>query len=132
VNGSAAVVDVVGRMSRRLHNGNVQRYIVALVAGVAVIVVWVSWPPDRFDMLPSQKVQVGQSVTFDASKSLAGEQRTLRYRWDFGDGSTPTEWSPTALATHTFAKKGTFKVKLQVEDKRWRTSAAETRKVEVR
>ncbi len=132
VNGSAAIVDVVGRMSRRLHNGNVQRYLVALVCGVALIVVWVSWPPDRFEVLPSTKVQVGQAVSFDASKELAGEQRTLRYRWDFGDGTPPTEWSPTAVASHTFTRKGTYKVKLQVEDKRWRTEAKETRKVEVR
>jgi NADH-quinone oxidoreductase subunit L len=132
VNGTAAIVDVVGRLSRRLHNGNAQRYIVALVTGIAVIFIWVSYPPDHFEVHPSPRVQVGQAVSFDASKNLAGEQRSLRYRWDFGDGTPPTDWSPTAVASHSFSRKGTYKVKLTVEDRRWRTSAAETRKVEVR
>jgi NADH-quinone oxidoreductase subunit L len=131
VNGSAAIVDVVGRISRRLHNGNVQRYVVALVTGVAAVVIWVGWPPDGFEIEPGRTVQLGQPVKFDASKNLAVEQRQLRYRWDFGDGSPPTGWSPTAVASHTYGKTGTFAVRLTVEDKRWRTSAKETHKVHV-
>jgi NADH-quinone oxidoreductase subunit L len=153
VNGSAWVVDAVGRVSRRLHNGNIQRTIVGVVVGVSAIVVLVSCPPHAFQIQVAsappaaerdpkvatfgvlrrgQKIRVGQRLVFDASREFVGDQRQLEYRWDFdGDGAWDTPWSATATATHTFARKETFKVKLLVRDRRWGTTATESRKVEV-
>jgi NADH-quinone oxidoreductase subunit L len=153
VNGSAWVVDAVGRISRRLHNGNLQRTIVGVVVGVSAIVVLVSCPPHAFQiriagapptaerdpsvalsgvLRPGQRVRVGQRLVFDASREFVGDQRQLEYQWDFdGDGVWDTSWSPTATTSYTFARKETFKVRLRVRDRRWGTMATESRKVEV-
>jgi hypothetical protein len=137
VNGSAWVVDAVGRISRRLHNGHIQRYVVGMVLGVATIVVWVSYPPDGFavkagGVRPGQKVAIGQRVIFDASREFSGDQRTLEYQWDFdGDGVWDTTWTPAAVATHAYGRKGSFNAVLKVRDRRWRTIATESKTVEV-
>lgn len=50
----------------------------------------------------------GYAVTFSAVVSDASD-----YTWDFGDGTTSTEVSPT----HTYTASGTYTVKLTVEGK---------------
>ncbi|WP_257996520.1 PKD domain-containing protein [Microbacterium sp. UMB0228] len=55
----------------------------------------------------------GLDVAFDASTSVPPGSTTISdYRWDFGDGSTGTGKTPT----HTYAKPGTYPVKLTVTD----------------
>ncbi|WP_310599471.1 PKD domain-containing protein [Desulfobulbus sp.] len=48
-------------------------------------------------------------VSFDASASTGS---VTRYLWDFGDGSTST----AAIASHTYARAGTYLAKLTVAD----------------
>jgi len=50
-------------------------------------------------------------VTFDASGSLF-ESEIVTYSWDFGDGNSSTEVTPT----HTFANAGSYQVVLTVSD----------------
>jgi NADH-quinone oxidoreductase subunit L len=150
VNGSAWVVDMAGRISRRLHNGNVQRYVAAFVTGLAVIVVSVAWPPDSFvvkmampaerggaatvpgALRPGAAVSLGQRVVFNASRGGEVDRRELEYQWDFeGDGKYST-WSPSAVESYVFVRKGAYTVRLRVKDRRWQTLSTESKKLEVR
>ncbi|WP_312674309.1 PKD domain-containing protein [Microbacterium sp.] len=55
----------------------------------------------------------GVDAAFDASTSVPPGSTTISdYRWDFGDGSTGTGKTPA----HTYAKPGTYAVKLTVTD----------------
>ncbi len=54
------------------------------------------------------KACTGSAVTLDGSASSDG----AAYAWDFGDGSTGTG----KIATHTYAKGGTYKATLTVDD----------------
>ncbi|MCC6746140.1 MAG: NADH-quinone oxidoreductase subunit L [Deltaproteobacteria bacterium] len=132
VNGSAWVVDAVGRVARRAHNGNLQHYVAMLLVGTGLVVYWVSSPPDRFEVRPPSPVVVGQSVTFDATQGVIPDQRKLEYRWDFdGDGTWDTSFSAAATTSHAFPKAGKYKVKLEVRDLRFGTQAKETRTLRV-
>jgi len=61
--------------------------------------------------------------SFDGSGSRGAG--TLRYLWDFGDGTTSTEESPS----HTYARRGTYDVTLKVTDGQGRESATYTVRV---
>ena len=54
----------------------------------------------------------GLSVSTDASASAASDGATLSYRWEWGDGTTGTG----VRATHTYATKGSYTVKLTATD----------------
>ena len=62
---------------------------------------------------PVTAVQAGNSTTFTAS-SHGGVNVT--YRWNFGDGTGDTAWSPSATVSHSFAGAGTYSVTLSVTD----------------
>lgn len=54
----------------------------------------------------------GEPVRFDGSGSTDGDGRIVSFAWDFGDGTSSTERSPS----HTFADNGTHAVTLTVTD----------------
>ena len=54
-------------------------------------------------------VDVGQNVTFDASKSV-DVGRIVSYEWSFGDGANGTG----QVVSHSYDKGGTYQVKLNV------------------
>lgn len=56
-------------------------------------------------------VCVGESVSFDGS-GISGSGSDLKYHWDFGDGATAEE----AKTTHSYAKGGTYRAVLSVND----------------
>ncbi|WP_254525231.1 PKD domain-containing protein [Natrinema caseinilyticum] len=55
---------------------------------------------------------VGESVTFDASDSSAGDGTIERYEWAFGDGTTATG----ERVEHAFDDAGEYEVRLTVTD----------------
>src|SRR5690606_25113051 len=59
------------------------------------------------DPLSYDSVCVPGSITFD-NNSING----LTYLWDFGDGTTSTEFEPT----HTYLTAGTYQVMLAIQN----------------
>jgi PKD repeat protein len=62
-----------------------------------------AWPKDPF---------TDESVTFDASASSDPDGDPLRFRWDFGDGSS----AEGKIVQHTYKKAGEYVVILTVSD----------------
>lgn len=61
-------------------------------------------------------------LTFDASASSDPDGDPLKYRWDFGDGTTSDFTFP--IATHRYTDRGLYTVQLMVEDDKGATAAA--------
>jgi len=57
--------------------------------------------------------QTGSAATFTASTQGG---TNVVYKWNFGDGSAETAWSPTPTVAYTFANPGTYNVTLSVSD----------------
>jgi NADH-quinone oxidoreductase subunit L len=108
VNGSAFVFGVASRISAWVQNGQVQRYLVALLIGGAVI-FWVAGDSDvDFDHAegPGNRVRFQADVGDGPAAEIAG------YAWDFdGDGQPDaTEANPV----YTFPRPGTYRVRLEI------------------
>ena len=74
-------------------------------------------PPVATLSVSSINLYVGDTVTFDASKSTDDRTITLQYRFDFnGDGNWDTSWSYTSTKTYTYLVKGTYNAKVEVMD----------------
>jgi subtilisin family serine protease/subtilisin-like proprotein convertase family protein/PKD repeat protein len=66
----------------------------------------------------------GTPITFDASASYdfdnqdgtAGNDQTITYVWDFGDGDTSGDPSTSQTTTHAYAAAGTYTVTVTVSD----------------
>jgi hypothetical protein len=58
-----------------------------------------------------QSIHVGESATFDASKSAA-IGTIVSYEWSFGDGTNGTG----AVVSHSYSKEGTYQVGLNVTE----------------
>jgi NADH-quinone oxidoreductase subunit L len=124
----AKIVDLFGGAARRVQNGNLQHYVVGLLAGVAVIVFFISRPPAAFEVTPKKRqVNIGQTVTFNADNHVKADKRQLVYRWDLdGDHKWDVpkggKWGTSTMVTRAYDKSGKKKVILEVRDKRWKTT----------
>ena len=133
VRGSAAVVDRVGRLLRYIQSGDVQRYVVAVVAGAAgLLILATKWGPYR-----SSEFQVDVSGNDVVVRAHAAEQpketqgASFEYTFDFGDGSEPVHQS-SPVAVHRYDKPGEKEIVVSVDDPRWKTSSRKRRTVEIR
>lgn len=61
------------------------------------------------------QVSPGTSVTLNVTASDP-EGQTLSYRFDAGDGSTPSAWLSSPTFVHTYAGEGHFRASVQVRD----------------
>jgi NADH-quinone oxidoreductase subunit L len=129
VEGSAAVVDVCGRIARAVQGGDVQRYMAVFAIGVAGI-VYLATRPSVPDAL---KVTVtGLSVEVDARRGSKPPNRPLDYTFDFDDDGKPDLTGSEPTAQHAYPHAGTFTVRVRVSDPSWGTSSTLKQKVEVR
>jgi outer membrane protein OmpA-like peptidoglycan-associated protein len=64
-----------------------------------------------------------QLLTFDASTSSDPDDDTLKYKWDFGDGTTSNFTFP--IATHRYTEPGVYTVSLMVDDGKGGEAAAQ-------
>ncbi|HIC95607.1 TPA: PKD domain-containing protein, partial [Candidatus Bipolaricaulota bacterium] len=74
-------------------------------------------PPNRppradFTFSPASPTLADTIQFTDRSTDPDGDETLSSWSWDFGDGETSTERNPT----HTYAKAGTYTVKLKVTD----------------
>ncbi len=70
-------------------------------------------PHAAFSFSPT-KQKVKKSVAFDGGASIDSDGTVARYDWDFGDGKSAVNGSPTPH--HSYAKAGTYKVTLTTTD----------------
>jgi hypothetical protein len=59
----------------------------------------------------------GSKYTFNSNLvSNIGGTSGFSYRWDFGDGTPYSDWSSNSSVTHTYAKLGSYTVRVEVID----------------
>src|SRR5262249_22207860 len=115
VGGVARMVDAVGYVVRRLQNGDVQRYVAAMVIGAAVLLGEAPRPPVEFEVQTSAD---GVEVHV-VKKGKSGAQRHLRYCWKVdGEEGCRSDKPQDSLQVGP----GEHKVTLRVEDADWGTS----------
>lgn len=61
-----------------------------------------------------EAVCTGDKISFDAGASSDPDGGSLKYTWDFGDGST---YAGDSKVSHKYEKGGTYKVTVTVDDK---------------
>jgi PKD repeat protein len=76
---------------------------------------------------PYTGMVVGQSTTFDGSKSTDSDGSIKDYLWDFGDGASGSGISPS----HTFQAADTYTIKLTVVDDKDLSSTTVTTTAEI-
>jgi DNA-binding beta-propeller fold protein YncE len=66
------------------------------------------------ELLPRAPALVGENVTFTASTT--GSVGTIKFSWDFGDGTPTTPFSVDSFAVHIYTQPGHYTVQLTVTD----------------
>jgi hypothetical protein len=112
-------VDFIGRGAKRLQSGDVQRYLVAILVGIAGLVFFASRPAASFTAPATARV--GAPWQADASPLLRSG-RDLSFRWDF-EGKGRFQPGAAKPAPHTFTRPGKYRVALEVCDSRFGKSA---------
>ncbi|MBT8494722.1 MAG: PKD domain-containing protein, partial [Deltaproteobacteria bacterium] len=126
VGGSAAVVDVGGRVVRWFQNGQVQRYLVVVVVGAAALFWAATKPAASFDYEIKEGTQA--IVVLEAGvKGAAAKDATIEWDWT-GDGKADAEG---AKVEHDFAGPGRYKVTVRIVDGVFSRSAEKTRVIVV-
>jgi NADH-quinone oxidoreductase subunit L len=129
VNGIGFIVSGIGKLSKYLQNGDLQRYIVALIVGGAVIIGvgthYDVWTGAKFD------AHVAGHEVWVQARGAGVTAKRLQYRVDWGgDGKFgPAQSSPSFK--HTYETSGSHRVSLEAVDPRWGTVSRETRTVKV-
>ncbi len=118
VNGSAFVVDVFGRVARWFQNGQVQRYMVGLVIGGALILFFATRSQGDFEWWQSAPL----TVEFEADVGAGPGSNGAIAEFDF-DGDGRSDWTGTwklgdqpLRATWTFARPGRHQVTMWLTD----------------
>jgi hypothetical protein len=110
VNGPAVVVGAFGRLTRAWQNGDVQRYLLAMLIGFAAIFYFAT----RSDATFTTTQEPGTTVRFNAEIGDGVERRASKVEWDFtGDDVAD---STDAETTWTYAAPGEYSVLLRVTD----------------
>ncbi len=71
-------------------------------------------PNAELDVLLTD-VEVGETVTLDASGSSDPDGRVRQYHFDYGDG-TDSGWVFSTSINHTYGERGTYEIRLYVRD----------------
>jgi NADH-quinone oxidoreductase subunit L len=128
VGGVAALVDVLGRVSRAFQAGDAQRYMAAFAIGAAALVFFATRPT-----VPSTlKVEVsGTTVSVDASRAGRASPRGLTYAFDFDDDGRPEVVGLKSDARYTYDQAGEHTIRVTVTDPRWHTQSKIKRKIDL-
>jgi PKD repeat protein len=82
--------------------------------GSAAAVVPVHWYPKASFVFSPTTPFVNQTVTFNASSSMANGGTIVSYSWDFGDGNTAIVTTP--ITTHVYSAFGNCTITLTIVD----------------
>ena len=131
VGGTAALIDVLGRISRSFQSGDVQRYMAAFAIGAAALVFFATRPttPSALKVVVS-----GSTVTVDASRAgkASPRGRGLTYTFDFDDDGRPEVTGTEAEARYTYDKPGgSHTIRVTVTDPHWHTQSHMKRKIDL-
>ncbi len=132
VNLSAYLIGAVGRVMKYLQNGDVQRYVVGVIAGTGVILMfattWTVRAASSFEMR-----QDGAEVTVVAKGGGPTGSR-LRYKVRWEKGGDDKFGSPQAAPTfkHRYDLVGEKQITVEAIDPRWGTVHRETKTVVVK
>ncbi len=125
VNGSAYLVGLFGKFARWFQNGQVQRYLVAVVVGVAAIVYFASRSSADFAAKPAGD----NSALFTADTGAGPAAKGAVVQWDFdGDGKVD---STDAQVRWDFGKPGAYRVTMWLTDGVFGRTGKVTRQVKV-
>jgi NADH-quinone oxidoreductase subunit L len=127
VGGTAALVDVTGRITRLTQTGDGQRYMAVFAIGVAALVFFSTRPNVPDDL---KVTQIGRAVDVDAHRGR-DTGRALEYNFNFDDGQ-PEVTGAAASAHHDYSRPGTYTIHVDVKDPRWGTRSSIEQKVTVR
>ena len=129
VNGVGFLVGGVGKLVKYLQNGDVQRYVIGIIAGTAIIL----WGATTFTARDAKQFDAranGREVVVTALGAGSAGKR-LQYQVDWHDGKLSGPQQAT-LFRHVYDSAGDKKVTLTVIDPRWESTSVETKKVTVK
>jgi NADH-quinone oxidoreductase subunit L len=127
VNGVGFLVGGIGKLVKYLQNGDVQRYVVGILAGTAGL-LYVATNYAACSASNFQLSAEGHDVTVTA-KSSSGDDKRLQFRvaWERSGDFSEKQGSPTFH--HTYDSGGKKKITVEVTDPRWGTVVSETKSV---
>ncbi|HZS38626.1 MAG TPA: NADH-quinone oxidoreductase subunit L, partial [Polyangia bacterium] len=129
VNGTGMLIGGVGKLVKYIQNGDVQRYVIGILAGTTLLVLvaanWSVWNGRKFTVHVD-----GRVVEVDATRGASDKRLRYRVRWegdkDFGPAQADNVFN------HRFETPGKKKIAVEAIDPRWGTSWSEERKVEIK
>jgi len=125
-----AAVDFFGRLARSVQgSGDGQRYMAVFALGAAGVLYFAIRPmaPDALKVTVS-----GMGVDVDARRGNKPTPEALEYSYDFDDGGKPELSGAGPTAHHTYARPGSYTIRVDVKDTHWKTSSSVKQKVTVR
>jgi hypothetical protein len=128
VGGTAALVDLLGRIGRSLQVGDAQRYMAAFALGAAALVFFATRPT-----LPSApKIEkIGMTVSVDASRGGRPSPRGLTYSFDFDNDGKDEVVGLKSDARYTYDRAGKYTIRVTATDPRWHTRKSIEGKVDL-
>jgi NADH-quinone oxidoreductase subunit L len=128
VEGTAALTALLGRVPRWFQNGDGQGYMAWFAIGVAVLVYFSTRPALSGDLHIGS---TGLTVEVDARRGAKASQQPLEYEFDFDDDGKAEVSGTSSSARHTYARPGSYKVRITVSSPAWGTKRSEVRRIEV-
>jgi NADH-quinone oxidoreductase subunit L len=128
VGGPAALTAFLGRVPRWFQNGDGQGYMGWFAIGAAALLFFATRPAFSGDM----RINVnGLDVDVDARHGAKASQQPLEYEFDFDDDGKPEITGTASTAHHTYARPGSYKLRVTVKNPAWGTTTSESYRIEV-
>ncbi len=129
VNGIGFVVGGVGKIVKYIQNGDVQRYVIGILAGAAAILLVAhysaAWTGSRFTLHVE-----GREVEVVARQEPSAKRIQYRVRWD--KRSEYTAPSSDHVFRHSYDKPGSHQISVEALDPRWNTDWSHSEEVELK
>jgi NADH-quinone oxidoreductase subunit L len=128
VNAVGMVTAAVGSVARRLQNGDGQGYMAWFAIGVAAVVFWSTRPAISSELRITHN---GLSVEVDARRGGKAAQQPVEYEFDFDDDGKPEIVGLSSVASHTYARPGSYKLRITARNAGWGTKNSNVYRIEV-